>query len=43
MMYHLNQSIKDEGFEKVIIASAELTQMFSYVLSIILTAGFVVA
>ena len=23
MMYHLNQSIKDQGFEKVIIASAD--------------------
>ena len=39
MMYHLNQSIKDQGFEKVIIPL--LTQMFSYVLSIILTAGFI--
>ena len=27
MMYHLNQSIKDQGFEKVIIASAD-TEVF---------------
>ena len=37
MMYHLNQSIKYEGSLPL------LTQMFSYVLSIILTAGFIVA
>ena len=37
MMYHLNQSFKDEGSLPL------LTLMFSYVLSIILTAGFIVA
>ena len=37
MMYHLNQSFKDEGSLPL------LTLMFSYVLSIILTPGFIVA